>query len=140
MQIVEILKEVDLERFGFNKTTEIVTEKDENGKITEKKTLHYKVTDDCSKIKYWKSILEERMPKGWKKWSGITVVNRRIVGGKTNQCEFGLEFHPKGGFPQQIESDKRSMSKSSYCYYCYCSVCYNYLVGYYRCYCSICCY
>ena len=123
-----ILKKADLERFGFKKTVEISRETDENGKTTEKKTIHYKVTDQCTKVEYWEEILAKRLPKGWKKWSLKTVkeVKRRIAGRKTKQCTFGLEIHPNRGCPQPDQSNKKKRalgrcgpwSHCCRCYYC----------------------
>ena len=62
-EMEEYLKEADLERFGFTKTVEVSTETDENGKTTKKKTIYYKVTDDCSKVMFWESVLEQRLPE-----------------------------------------------------------------------------
>ena len=48
-ELLKILKEAKLEEAGFEKTVEISIETDENGKKTEKKTIHYMVQDLCSK-------------------------------------------------------------------------------------------
>ena len=55
-EMAEYLKQADLERYGFMKTDEFSTETDENGKTTKKKTIYYKVTDDCSRVAFWESF------------------------------------------------------------------------------------
>lgn len=52
------LEKADLEKYGFVKTTEVSTETDEHGKKKTKKTIYYKVTDDCSKVKFWESVAQ----------------------------------------------------------------------------------
>ena len=54
----DYLKKADLERFGFTKTVEVSTETDENGRTTRKRTIYYKVTDNCSRVMFWEGILE----------------------------------------------------------------------------------
>ena len=97
-EMAEYLKQADLERYGFTKTVEFSTETDENGKTTKKKTIYYKVTDDCSRVAFWESVLEQRMPEKLQasKLSSITVkeVQRRIAGRQTKKCTVGLEIHP----------------------------------------------
>ncbi len=56
------LKQADLENYGFQKTVEVSTETDENGKTTTKTTIYYKVTDDCSNVGKWERVLQQRMP------------------------------------------------------------------------------
>ena len=62
-EMAEYLKQADLERYGFTKTVQSSIETDENGKTTKKKTIYYKVTDDCSRVAFWESVLEQRMPE-----------------------------------------------------------------------------
>ena len=96
-EMAEYLKQADLERYGFTKTVESSTETDENGKTTKKKTIYYKVTDDCSRVAFWESVLEQRMPEELQasKLSSTTVkeVQRRIAGRQTKKCTVGLEVH-----------------------------------------------
>ena len=98
MKMAEYLKQADLERYGFTKTVEFSTETDENGKTTKKKTIYYKETDDCSRVAFWESVLEQRMPEKLQasKLSSTTVkeVQRRIAGRQTKKCTVGLEIHP----------------------------------------------
>ena len=97
-EMAEYLKQADLERYGFTKTVEFSTETDENGKTTKKKTIYYKVTDDCSRVAFWESVLEQRMPEKLQasKLSSTTVkeVQRRINGRQTKNCMVMLEIHP----------------------------------------------
>ena len=92
------LKQADLEGNGFDKTVEDCTETDENGKTTKKTTIYYKVTDDCSTVAFWESVLEQRLPEKLQasKLSLTTVkeVKRRIAGRQTKKCTVGLEVHP----------------------------------------------
>ena len=94
----EYLKKADLERYGFTKTVEVSTVTDENGKTTKKTTIYYKVTDDCSRVMFWESVLEQRMPEELQasKLSLTTVkeVNRRIADRQTKDCTVMLEIHP----------------------------------------------
>ena len=96
-EMQDYLKQADLERYGFEKTVETSTETDENGKITKKKTIYYKVTDDCNRVKFWERILEQRLPEKLQssKLSSATVkeVQRRIAGRKTKSCTVMLEIH-----------------------------------------------
>ena len=55
-EMQDYLEQANLEKYGFKKTVEETTETDENGKITKKKTIHYKVTDDCSRVMFWKEF------------------------------------------------------------------------------------
>ena len=97
-EMAEYLKQADLERYGFTKTVEVSTETDENGKTTRKKTIYYKVTDDCSRVAFWESVLEQRMPEKLQasKLSSSTVkeVQSRIAGRQTKSCMVMLEIHP----------------------------------------------
>jgi hypothetical protein len=96
-EMQDYLKQADLERYGFEKTVETSTETDENGKITKKKTIYYKVTDDCNRVMFWEGVLEQRMPEKLQasKLSSATVkeVQRRVVGRKTKSCTVMLEIH-----------------------------------------------
>ncbi|XP_028402205.1 uncharacterized protein LOC114525181 [Dendronephthya gigantea] len=97
-KVMEYLKQADLEKYGFKKTVEESTETDENGKITKKTTIYYLVTDDCSRVWFWESILEQRLPaelRNSKLASTIVKeVKDRITGRKTKTCKVGLEIHP----------------------------------------------
>ena len=97
-QMQYYLKKADLERFGFTRTVEVSTETDENGRTTRKRTIYYKVTDDCSRVMFWEGVLEQRMPKELQasKLSQTTVkeVQSRFADRDTKQCTVGLEIHP----------------------------------------------
>ena len=125
----EYLKQDDLERFGFTKTVEVSTETDENGKTTKKTTIYYKVTDDCSKVAFWESVLEQRMPEELQasKLSSATVkeVQRRISGRQTKSCMVMLEIHPnrcvkKGSVDNGVS--KRGTARNI-CMRIFCSFC-----------------
>ena len=107
-EMQEYLKQADLERYGFMKTVEKTTTTDENGKVTVKKTIYYKVTDHCSRVMFWESVLEQRMPKklpGSKIFSTVgKEVRSRIDGRKTKRCTVGLEIHPREGFKKIVDS------------------------------------
>ena len=116
-EMQDYLKQADLERYGFTKTVEETTETDENGKTSKRKTIYYKVTDDCSKVMFWESVLEQRMPEKLhaSKLSTITVkeVQNRIVGRKTKSCTVGLEIHPNRCLRKNYSNklSKRSAAK-----------------------------
>jgi hypothetical protein len=97
-EMAEYLKQADLENYGFEKIIEQSTVTDEYGKKTTKKTIYYKVTDDCSNVPKWERVLEQRLPEELSE-SGIfskTVkeVQSRIIGRKTKSCTVALEIHP----------------------------------------------
>jgi hypothetical protein len=97
-EMAEYLKQADLENYGFAKTIETSTVTDEYGRKMTKKTIYYKVTDDCSNVPKWERVLEQRLPKELSE-SGIfskTVkeVQSRIIGRKTKSCTVILEIHP----------------------------------------------
>ena len=116
-EMQDYLKQADLERYGFEKTVETSTETDENGKITKKKTIYYKVTDDCNRVMFWERILEQRMPEKLQasKLSSTTVkeVQRRITGRKTKSCIVMLEIHPNRCLKKKSDDavSKRSSAK-----------------------------
>ena len=97
-EMEEYLRQANLERYGFTKTVEVSTVTDENGKTTKKTTIYYKVTDDCSRVAFWESVLEQRMPEKLQasKLSSTTVkeVQSRIAGRQTKNCMVMLEIHP----------------------------------------------
>ena len=96
-EILEYLEQVDLEKYGFKKTVEVTSETVKNGKKTTKRMIHYRVTDDCSRVKYWDDVLEKLMPKKWQLSEIFSTaakeVQSRISGRKTKSCSFGLEIH-----------------------------------------------
>ncbi|XP_028402189.1 uncharacterized protein LOC114525164 [Dendronephthya gigantea] len=98
-KVLEILEKADLEKYGFKKTVEQSTKTDENGKIVKKTTIYYLATDDCSRVWFWESILEQRLPAELRnsKFASTIVkeVKDRITGRKTKTCKVGLEIHPK---------------------------------------------
>lgn len=97
-EVFKILKQADLEKYGFEKTVEVSTVTDENGKITKKKTIYYKVTDDCSRTMFWESVLKQRLPRkmiGSKIFTTVQKeVESRIAGRQTKSCMVMLEVHP----------------------------------------------
>ena len=114
-KIFEYLKQADLENYGFVKTTEVSTETDENGKKTTKKTIYYKVTDDCSKVKFWESVLTKRLPKKFanpKIFSDtIKEVESRIIGRNTKSCTVILEVHPNSCLEDEKNASKRGLRR-----------------------------
>ena len=124
------LKQANLERYGFKKTVEVSAETDENGKTTKKTTIYYKVTDDCSKVAFWESVLEQRMPEELQasKLSATTVkeVQRRIAGRQTKGCMVMLEIHPnqcvkKGSVDNGVSKrgTARNICMHIYCMFCW---------------------
>ena len=119
------LRQANLERNGFTKTTETCTETDENGKTTKKTTIYYKVTDDCSQVMFWESVLEQRLPEELKvsKLSSTTVkeVNSRIAGRRTKSCTVGLEIHQNRCLRKSSNNgvSKRGARKCSWCLLCF---------------------
>jgi hypothetical protein len=123
------LKEADLEEQGFIKTVEVSTETDENGRIIRKRTIYYRKTDDCSRVMFWESILEQRLPKGLRnsKLASTTVkeVQSRIGDRKTKSCTVGLEIHPNRcakEFPGGNNVSKRRMARGVcgwWCFFCW---------------------
>ena len=97
-QMTEALKEADLESQGFIKTTEVSIETDENGETRKKRTIYYKKTDDCSRVMFWESVLEQRLPKALRNSrlaaTSVKEVQSRIANRKTKRCTVGLEIHP----------------------------------------------
>ena len=106
----EYLKQADLEKYGFKKTVEESTETDENGKITKKTTIYYLVTDDCSKVGFWESVLEQRLPKELKNSKLASTIMKevedRITGRKTKSCKVGLEIHPNRCLGRTSSNDR----------------------------------
>jgi hypothetical protein len=94
----DYLKQADLEKYGFEKTVEVSTETDENGKTKKKKTIYYKVTDDCSRVMFWEGVLEKRLPEELKNSKILSTtqkeVQSRIANRKTKSCTVMLEIHP----------------------------------------------
>jgi hypothetical protein len=126
-EMQDYLKQADLERYGFEKTVETSTETDENGKITKKKTIYYKVTDDCNRVMFWEGVLEQRMPEKLQasKLSSTTAkeVQRRIAGRKTKSCTVMLEIHPNRCLKKNSNNgvSKRSSAKgcNGGCFICF---------------------
>jgi hypothetical protein len=119
------LKEADLEEQGFVKTVEVSTETDENGRITRKRTIYYRKTDDCSRVMFWESVLEQRLPRGLRnsKLASTTVkeVQSRIAGRKTKSCTVGLEIHPDrciNEIPGGNSISKRRVARAVRCSWC----------------------
>ncbi|XP_046849434.1 uncharacterized protein LOC124442956 [Xenia sp. Carnegie-2017] len=110
------LDKAKLEHHGFTRTVETTRKIDQKGKITVKKTIHYKVIDHCSKVGKWEKVLAERLPKGWTKWFKKTEkeVKRRIAGKKTKQCEIGVEIHPQRGCGKE-KSITNGRKKRGFC-------------------------
>ena len=123
-KMFEYLKQADLENYGFVKTTEVSTETDENGKKTTKKTIYYKVTDDCSKVKFWERVLTKRLSKksaNPKIFSDtIKEVESRIIDRNTKSCTVILEVH-SSCLEDEKNASKRGLRKG--CRFCigYCS-------------------
>ena len=97
-QLMEVLAKANLTAYGFEMTKEMAIETDGNGEEIVKKTIHYMVTDACSKDKFWLDILKERIPgldsNGLK--LGKTLVREvksRINDRGTKYCNIGLEIH-----------------------------------------------
>ena len=94
---MKILKDANLEKFGFKKHVESTIETDENGEMRLKKTITYMATDHCSKAAYWERLLEERLPADFSASKlGTTFVREiqsRIKGRETKYCKIGLEVH-----------------------------------------------
>ena len=128
----EYLKQANLEKHGFVKTTEVSTETDENGKKTTKTTIHYKVTDDCSKVMYWESILSKRLPKKFTNpkiiLDTVKEVESRIIGRKTKSCTVILEVHPKSC---KAHTAKNDVSKREARWPCWiCRICFSARIAY----------
>ena len=116
------LIKADLESYGFERTVETKREIDKKGQITVKKTIHYKVIDDCSKVGKWEKILAKRLPKYWTKWFEKTEreVKKRIAGHKPKQCEFGVEIHPQRGCGKEksITNGGKKRVRRFTCWFC----------------------
>ena len=133
-EIFEYLKEADLEGYGFERTVEVSTETDENGKKTSKRTIYYKRTDDCSRVMFWESILDQRLPEKLRN-SKITStvvkeVKSRITGRKTKSCTVMVEIHPNRCLASAASGN--SVSKRSKRAWCglICFVCKGVVIAY----------
>ena len=126
-QMKKYLKEADLESQGFIKTTEVSTETDEYGTTRTKRTIYYRKTDDCSKVMFWESVLEQRLPKALRnsKLASTMVkeVQNRIADRKTKHCTVGLEIHPDkciNEIPGNNSGSKRRVARGcSWCLLCF---------------------
>ena len=118
----EYLKQANLEKHGFVKTTEVSTETDENGKKTTKTSIHYKVTDDCSKVMYWESILSKRLPKKFTNpkvfLDTVKEVESRIIGRNTKSCTVILEIHHKACKAHTAKNDVSKREARRPCFIC----------------------
>lgn len=96
-EIAQCLKDANLEKYGFTRSEEKSTETDENGKKITKKTIYYLVTDDCSRVMFWESVLQQRLPKKLREsnifMKTVKEVESRIKDRKTMTCKIGLEIH-----------------------------------------------
>ena len=132
-QMQDYLKKADLENYGFTKTVEVSTETDENGRKTTKRTIYYKVTDDCSRVMFWEGVLEKRMPKELQasKLSQITVkeVEKRIAGRDTKQCTVGLEIHLNRCLTKS-DNDGKSKRAARGCSNGFCLICFTAAISY----------
>ena len=127
-QMKEYLKEADLESQGFIKTTEVSTETDENGRTRRKRTIYYKKTDYCSKVMFWESVLEQRLPKALRNsklaLTMVKEVQSRIADRKTKRCTIGLEIHPDkciNEIPGNNSGSKRRVARGC----SWCAACWN---------------
>ena len=124
-QMQDYLKKAELEKYGFTKTVEVTTETDEKGETTRKRTIYYKVTDDCSRVMFWEGVLEQRLPKELQasKLSQTTVkeVQTRIAGRDTKQCTVGLEIHPKGCLTKSGDGKSKRVARGCgwICIFCW---------------------
>ena len=124
-EMLDYLKQADLEKYGFEKTVEVCTVTDENGKTTKKTTIYYKVTDDCSRVAFWERVLEQRLPKELKasKLSSTTVkeVKSRIAGRRAKSCTVGLEVHPNRCLRKNSNNgvSKRGAAGCKWCLICF---------------------
>ena len=112
-ELLEYMKNAELEKYGFERTVEISTGTDENGKKISKRIIYYKRTDYCSKMMVWESILEQRLPEKLRnsKIFSTTMkeVESRIAGGETKKkCAIIVEINPMGLLNT---SDVNSVSK-----------------------------
>ena len=118
--------------YGFKKTVEVSTETDENGKTTKKTTIYYKVTDDCSKVAFWESVLEQRMPEELQasKLSATTACQRSSKAYRRSPderlCMVMLEIHPnqcveKGSVDNGVSKrgTARNICMHIYCMFCW---------------------
>ena len=119
----EYLKEADLEGYGFERTVEVSTETDENGRTRSKRTIYYKRTDDCSRVMFWESILEQRMSKKFadSKIFSTTVkeVKSRITGRKTKDCTVMLEIHPNKCSANTPDNSVSKRRLNRWCLFCW---------------------
>ena len=118
----QYLKQADLKKYGFKKTVEVSTETDENGKQTTKTTIYYLVTDDCSRVRFWERVLEQRLPKELKSSKlASTIVKEmesRTTGRKTKSCTVGLEIHPNRCSRKSTDNKKSKRSTARICILC----------------------
>ena len=121
-EMFEYLRQLNLEKYGFEKTIEVSTETDEYGKVTKKKTIHYKVTDDCSRVAFWESVLERNLPMKFRnsKIASTIVkeVKSRLTNRKTNSCTVMLEIHPRGllvNTPNHLVSKRSERTRHWWC-------------------------
>ena len=126
----EYLKQANLEKHGFVKTTEVSTETDENGKKTTKTSIHYKVTDDCSKVMYWESILSKRLPKKFTNPKIILDTVKEVESRITKSCTVILEVHPKSYKAHTAKNDvsKREARCRWPCWIC--RICFSARIAY----------
>lgn len=121
----DALKNANLQEYGFVKTEELTTVKDENGKTTMKKTILYSVTDECSSVEYWEGLLERHFPDkliSSKMASDVVKgVQSRIQGRSTKYCVFGLEVHRKINPETQLRSKRAVKGASVKHWWCSCA-------------------
>ncbi|XP_028402204.1 uncharacterized protein LOC114525180 [Dendronephthya gigantea] len=123
-EMEEYMKQADLEKYGFKRTEETTFETDENGEKKKRRTIYYKVTDDCSRAMFWEGVLEQRLPEKLKnlKIFSTTVkeIQNRIAGRKTKECTVGLEIHPDRC--QKSSGSKRRVARgctADWCFICW---------------------
>jgi hypothetical protein len=92
------------------------------------------VTDDCSRVMFWESVLEQRLPDKLRKShifsKTVKEVKSRIQGRKAKACKVGLEIHIntnqcllKRIADENAEETKRGLRKSCCIFWGCCKIC-----------------
>ena len=120
-ELEDYMKQANLEKYGFTRTEETTIETDENGERRTKRTIYYKVTDDCSRVTFWERVLEQRLPEKLKRSkifsTTVKEVQDRISGKKTKECTVGLEIHPNQC--HRSSGSKRRVARGcGFCFIC----------------------
>ncbi|XP_028402228.1 uncharacterized protein LOC114525207 [Dendronephthya gigantea] len=122
-EMEEYMKQADLEKYGFKRTEETTIETDENGEKRQKRTIYYRVTDDCSRVMFWEGILEQRLPEKLKNLrilsTTVKEIQNRISDRKTKECTVGLEIHPDRCLKSSGSKRRVARGCTGWCLFCW---------------------